>query len=122
MRERSAERNEILEKMVENKTHSVDLFFQSVAISVKSLRPDLIHEAKMRTMQLVYELEQKNSSEPQPLSPPQLFSPSSSSQQMSRPESAHSVNTVYSSPPLDHTFVDFDVFPVHNNQNTYTNL
>lgn len=70
IRESSAARNEIFKKIGLNKPDSLDLFFQSIAASVKLLRPELINEAKLRTMQLVFELEQRNACEPQPYSEP----------------------------------------------------
>ncbi|XP_030757618.1 protein TsetseEP-like [Sitophilus oryzae] len=74
IKERSAERNEIFKKIGPSKPDSLDLFFQSIAASVKALRPELINEAKLRTMHLVFELEQRNAGEPQP-SPAPRYEP-----------------------------------------------
>ncbi|CAG9769568.1 unnamed protein product [Ceutorhynchus assimilis] len=41
--------------------HPVDVFCKSVALSLKSLRMDLCNEGKIRIMQLISELEQRNS-------------------------------------------------------------
>ncbi|CAH1131508.1 unnamed protein product [Ceutorhynchus assimilis] len=41
--------------------HPVDVFCKSVALSLKSLRKDLCNEGKIRIMQLISELEQRNS-------------------------------------------------------------
>ncbi|XP_030747944.1 uncharacterized protein LOC115876344 [Sitophilus oryzae] len=66
IKERSAERNEIFKKIGPSKPDSLDLFFQSIAASVKALRPELINEAKLRTVHLVFELEQRNAGEVHP--------------------------------------------------------
>nr|CAD7431020.1 unnamed protein product [Timema monikensis] len=60
--ERSCERSEILKLISQRREDSVDLFFRSVAMSVKQLRPELINETKMRTLQLVFEMESRNAS------------------------------------------------------------
>lgn len=38
----------------------VDLFFKSIAVSVKKLRPELINEAKMKSLQMLFDLETRN--------------------------------------------------------------
>ncbi|KAK9510151.1 hypothetical protein O3M35_004994 [Rhynocoris fuscipes] len=56
------ERETILKKMVEEmQEDDVDLFFKSIAFSVKKLSPNLINEAKMRSLQMVIDLENHNS-------------------------------------------------------------
>lgn len=38
----------------------VDLFFKSIAMSVKKLKPELINEAKMKSLQMVINLERRD--------------------------------------------------------------
>lgn len=53
---------ELLTKIVlQGQEDSLDLFFRSVAMSVRKLQPNLIQEAKIRVLQLLTELEEKQS-------------------------------------------------------------
>ncbi|XP_050310832.1 uncharacterized protein LOC126746571 [Anthonomus grandis grandis] len=65
-----------LKKIGLSKPDSVDLFFHSIAASLKNLRPNLINEAKLRTLHLVFELEQRNTCEPSLCSAPPATSSS----------------------------------------------
>lgn len=75
MEQRQEERNMLFQNI--KKKDSIDLFFESIAISVKQLQPHLINEAKIKTLQLVCELEQKNNM-PSSSSVSYYLSPSSS--------------------------------------------
>lgn len=57
---RRGEREKLLQTLGKEKNDDVDLFFQSIAMTVKKLRPHLISEAKLKTMQLMFELESRN--------------------------------------------------------------
>lgn len=46
--------------MVQNRDDDVDVFFKSIAMSVKKLSPTLINEAKMKSLQMVFDLERRN--------------------------------------------------------------
>lgn len=61
MEELVSERNDILKVICQREEDSVDLFYRSVAMSVKQLRSELINEAKIKTLQLLFELEKRNS-------------------------------------------------------------
>lgn len=54
---RDKERNQIFKKLVGEEEDDVDLFFKSIAKSVKRLRPDLITQAKLQTLSVVANLE-----------------------------------------------------------------
>lgn len=86
MEDRRNERNQILKDLSQNREDDIDVFFKSIAMSIKKLRPALINEAKMKSLQMVFDLESRNVSA---ISPP----PSSSS-----PRST-STFVYYSSPP-----------------------
>ncbi|CAH1106944.1 unnamed protein product [Psylliodes chrysocephalus] len=109
IRERSAERNEIFKKIGLNKPDSLDLFFQSIAASVKALRPELINEAKLRTMHLIFELEERNASIPQP----NAFELSPGPATPSAPNSGN-IPTIYNSPSSDNYLLDLDNFQSNN--------
>ncbi|CAH1112159.1 unnamed protein product [Psylliodes chrysocephalus] len=85
----------------------------SIVASVKALRPELINEAKLRTMHLVFELEERNASSllrnanelpPGPASPSVW--------------SSGNIPTIYNSPSLDNYLLDLDNFQ-SNNSNFY---
>ncbi|KAK4887193.1 hypothetical protein RN001_003464 [Aquatica leii] len=56
---RSKERQEIV-RSLQAKEDDIDLFFKSIALSVKKLRPDLINDAKLMSLQMVFQLEVRN--------------------------------------------------------------
>jgi len=59
---RRIERQGIIKALTEDKgDDATDLFFKSIANSVKKLRPDLINEAKMKCLQMIIDLENRNS-------------------------------------------------------------
>jgi len=60
LEDRRSERNDILKNMAQNREDEIDLFFKSIAMSVKKLSPALINEAKMKSLQMVFELETRN--------------------------------------------------------------
>nr|XP_022907705.1 uncharacterized protein LOC111419169 [Onthophagus taurus] len=60
MEARRNEREQIIKTLTQNKEDEIDVFFRSIAMSVKKLKPELINEAKMRSLQLIFELEQRN--------------------------------------------------------------
>lgn len=60
LEERRSERNDIVRNMVQNREDEVDVFFKSIALSVKKLSPALINEAKMKSLQMVIDLETRN--------------------------------------------------------------
>jgi hypothetical protein len=60
LEDRRSERNDILKNMAQNRENEIDLFFKSIAMSVKKLSPALINEAKMKSLQMVFELETRN--------------------------------------------------------------
>jgi len=62
LEDRRIERNEIMKNMAQNREDEIDLFFKSIAMSVKKLSPALINEAKMKSLQMVFELEIRNTS------------------------------------------------------------
>jgi len=52
----------MIKKLCPNKEENeVHVFFQSIAMSVKKLNPDLVCEARMKSLQMVCELESRNS-------------------------------------------------------------
>ncbi|CAI6374916.1 unnamed protein product [Macrosiphum euphorbiae] len=51
-----------MKNMAQNREDEIDLFFKSIAISVKKLSPALINEAKIKSLQMVFELEIRNTS------------------------------------------------------------
>ena len=52
----------MIKKLCPNKEEDeVDVFFRSIAMSVKILNPDLVREAKTKSLQMVCELESHNS-------------------------------------------------------------
>lgn len=57
---RRNERNDIMRNMVQNREDEIDLFFKSIAMSVKKLNPALINEAKMKSLQMIFDLETRN--------------------------------------------------------------
>ncbi|KAK4877981.1 hypothetical protein RN001_010487 [Aquatica leii] len=59
MEMRSKERQEIVSSL-QAKEDDMDLFFKSIALSVKKLRPDLINDAKLKSLQMVFQLEVRN--------------------------------------------------------------
>lgn len=59
MDKRAMERNVILKRIMSEEDDSVDLFFRSIASSVKKMPPDFINEAKFKTLQIVSELESR---------------------------------------------------------------
>ncbi|XP_044734314.1 transcription factor Adf-1-like [Chrysoperla carnea] len=61
LEETRKERNELLRGLNQNRDDEIDLFFKSIAMSVKKLRPELINEAKMKSLQMVFDLENRNS-------------------------------------------------------------
>lgn len=89
---RRIERQEIVKSFTQNRDDEVDLFFKSIAMSVKKLRPELINEAKMRSLQMVFDLENRSAPHfnlPSPASP----SPSTSTFMTSpSPSSVHVSN------------------------------
>ncbi|XP_022166411.1 uncharacterized protein LOC111030965 isoform X2 [Myzus persicae] len=60
LEERRNERKDIVRNMVQNHEDEVDVFFKSIAMSVKKLSPTLINEAKMKSLQMVFDLEARN--------------------------------------------------------------
>lgn len=60
LEDRRTERNDIMRSMAQNREDEVDLFFKSIAMSVKKLSPALINETKMKSLQMVFELETRN--------------------------------------------------------------
>ncbi|KAG5891619.1 hypothetical protein JTB14_037132 [Gonioctena quinquepunctata] len=56
MEERQKERNKVLQMITNDGNDDVSLFFLRLAASVKKLPSELINEAKMKTLQLVFEL------------------------------------------------------------------
>lgn len=60
MEDRRNERNEIVKGLSQNHSDDVDLFFKSIAMSVKKLSPGLINEAKMESLKMVFDLERRN--------------------------------------------------------------
>lgn len=62
VKKRNDKIEELLTKVVlQGQEDSLDLFFRSVAMSVRKLQPNLIQEAKIRVLQLLTELEEKQS-------------------------------------------------------------
>ncbi|XP_069698200.1 transcription factor Adf-1-like [Periplaneta americana] len=59
LEDRRIERNNIIDSLNQNYDDDVDLFFKSIAMSVKKLPPNLIHEAKMTSLQMVFDLESR---------------------------------------------------------------
>ncbi|KAK4876855.1 hypothetical protein RN001_009361 [Aquatica leii] len=59
MEMRSTERQEIV-RSLQAKEGDIDLFFKSIALSVKKVRPDLINDAKLMSLQMVFQLEVRN--------------------------------------------------------------
>ncbi|CAI6374687.1 unnamed protein product [Macrosiphum euphorbiae] len=51
-----------MKNIAQNREDEIDLFFKSIAISVKKLSPALINEAKMKSLKMVFELETRNTS------------------------------------------------------------
>lgn len=60
LEDRRTERNDIMRNMAQNREDEVDLFFKSIAMTVKKLSPALINEAKIKSLQMVFELETRN--------------------------------------------------------------
>lgn len=54
-------RNVIVKDQTQCPDDDIDLFFKSIAMSVKKLRPTLINEAKMKSLQMIFDLERRNS-------------------------------------------------------------
>lgn len=58
---RHVERQEIISTInMQIRDDDIDLFFKSIALSVKKLSPSLINEAKMRSLQMLFDLEHQN--------------------------------------------------------------
>lgn len=57
---RREEREKIIDSLNKEPDDDVDLFFKSITKSVKKLRPDLISEAKLKTLQMLIDLEARN--------------------------------------------------------------
>jgi len=70
LEDRRVERNDIMRNIVQNREDDIDLFFKSIAMSVKKLSPALINEAKMKSLQMVFELETRNTFVNLPQYPP----------------------------------------------------
>lgn len=77
MKERAAQRNEVMNKLIKTEEDHVDVFFKSIAMSVKALPKSFINHAKLKTLQLLSELEDAASSTYQ--SAPYLSTPTVSS-------------------------------------------
>lgn len=56
---RLVETEEAFENLRHTREDDVDLFFKSIAVSVKKLSPELIHEAKLRSLQMLTELKNR---------------------------------------------------------------
>lgn len=95
MEERRKERNEILKNISENRDDDVDVFFKSIAMSVKKLRPELVNEAKMKALQTVFDLEKRNATVSLPQCSPSESSGSSFYSHTPAPTS-HAVSSDYS--------------------------
>lgn len=58
---RSKERTKIFNQVIEQpKEDDIDLFFRSIAASVKKLPTELVNEAKMRSLQMIFDLQNQN--------------------------------------------------------------
>lgn len=57
MEVRLDETEDIIRNFSQNQEDDVDLFFKSIAMSVKKLSPELICEAKLRSLKMISELE-----------------------------------------------------------------
>lgn len=64
--DRRNERNDILKNIIQNRDDDIDLFFKSIAMSVKKLNPELINEAKIKSLQMIFDLERRNKFVPLP--------------------------------------------------------
>lgn len=60
LEDRRKERNEIVKNVIQNRDDDIDVFFKSIAMSIKKLSPELINEAKMKSLQTVFDLEKRN--------------------------------------------------------------
>lgn len=60
LEERCKEQTRIMENLTSQSQDDIDLFFKSIAISVKKLPPALVFEAKRRTLEIVADLEMQN--------------------------------------------------------------
>lgn len=109
MEDRHQDRTKILH-MISNDENDISLFFKSIAASVKKLPSDLIKEAKLKTLQLVFELESRATST---TSTP-LISPGSHS-------ASSDFSLVYSPPPQIIPAVSNASGPyIRNDEATYT--
>lgn len=62
--------------MTKNREDEIDVFFQSIAMSIKKLRPELQNDAKLQALQMVIDLERRNNTPT--VNIPQISSGSSS--------------------------------------------
>lgn len=77
IQERASERSGLFKQLLDQKQEdSTDLFCRSIAMSLKSLRPDLRNEGKLRMLELISELEHRNTP---PVQPVPYYSSSSTS-------------------------------------------
>lgn len=60
--DRRNERNDniMLRNVIQNRDDDIDVFFKSIAMSVKKLSPELINEAKTKSLQMVIDLERRD--------------------------------------------------------------
>lgn len=106
------------EKLSSNPSDSVDLFFNSVALSVKKLPPRAINEAKLQILSLVAQLEDYYCNS----DTSQLHQSNSTSYQLIQPSMSQStqlppINTLFKSP----TSTPYD-YLTSNDQTNYQHL